>query len=81
MKINGKSSKIHGKSWVSSPRWAKVPSILWAFRGWEGGLGSPAFHALALRLAALVFIIATAQTARKYLGQLQAPWPFDTDFG
>eukprot|EP00913_Durusdinium_trenchii_P026081 g24467.t1 len=39
--------------------------------GWEGGLGSPAFQALMLRLAALVLLIATAQTARKYISLVQ----------
>eukprot|EP00434_Breviolum_minutum_P024240 symbB.v1.2.021403.t2/scaffold1771.1/size122269/5 len=40
--------------------------------GWEGGLGSPAFALLLLRLAVLVVIIATAQTCRKYVSLLQA---------
>eukprot|EP00435_Cladocopium_sp_Y103_P038916 s1050_g10.t1 len=40
--------------------------------GWEGGLGSQAFAQLMMRLAALVLVIATAQTCRKYVGLVQA---------
>ncbi|CAJ1437537.1 unnamed protein product [Effrenium voratum] len=36
---------------------------------WEGGLGSDAFAKLVLQLAALVLLLATAQTARSYLGR------------
>jgi hypothetical protein len=40
-------------------------------RGWEGGLGSQAFAQLMMRLAALVLVIATAQTCRKYVSLVQ----------
>lgn len=48
--------------------------------GWEGGLGSQAFAQLMMRLAALVLVIAMAQTCRKYVSLVQAsffektPW-------
>ena len=48
--------------------------VVWVYpflQGWEGGLGSPAFALLLLRLAVLVVIIATAQTCRKYVSLLQ----------
>ena len=63
----------------TNPNGVKSPDISPRFlqrfqpkrRGWEGGLGSQAFAQLMLRLAALVLVIATAQTCRKYVSLVQ----------